>query len=53
MSIYKHTKVTNIEILVLGILGIMSIVSGYYFKDLFAGFGSDYFNSSITNISSN
>lgn len=52
VTIIHHAKATNIEIFVLAVLGIASIFSGYWFKDIFSGFGSNYFNSSITSISS-
>lgn len=46
--VYKHIKMTTIEILVLSSLGFLSIISGYFFKDLFIGFGINYFNNIIT-----
>ena len=49
-SIINYAKVTNLEIGLLGFLGFLSVVSGYIFKDAFAGFGSNYFNNSIYNI---
>lgn len=45
--IKNHSKVTIVEIILLGTLGILSLVSGYLFKDVFVGFGSNYFNNSI------
>ena len=44
----NHVKVTNGEILVLGFLGVLSLCTGYLFKDIFSGFGSNYFNTSVT-----
>jgi len=46
--IIQHAKATNIEILVLGFLGLLGLVSGYYFRDVFIGLGSNYFNFSIS-----
>lgn len=46
--ISRHAKVTNVEIFVLGILGILSLVTGYLFRDVFIGFGSNFFNQFIT-----
>lgn len=46
--INRHVKITNIEIIVLGLLGLLSLSSGYIFKDIFSGFGSNYFNNAIT-----
>ena len=43
---------TPIEIFILGALCLLSLVSGYMFKDIFSGFGSNYFNSFIINIPS-
>ena len=43
----SHAKTTVIEFILLGFLGILSLLSGYYFKDLFSGFGTTYFNNSI------
>jgi len=48
--IKNHAKVTNLEIFLLGFLGVLSITTGYYFKDAFTGFGSNYFNNVIHNI---
>jgi len=45
--IISHNKITKIEIVIFGFLGILSAVTGYFFKDIFAGFGSDYFINSI------
>ena len=50
--ILNYLKVTKLEIYLLGFLGTLSIISGFYFKDLFIGFGSNYFNNSIYNITS-
>ena len=44
----QHVKMTKVEIYILGILGLLSLVSGYIFKDIFSGFGSSFFNNSIT-----
>jgi proton-translocating NADH-quinone oxidoreductase chain L len=43
----SHAKVTNLEVMLLGFLGLLSITSGYYFRDAFTGFGSTYFSNSI------
>lgn len=40
-------KPTNAEIFVLLGLGVLSLTTGYFFKDLFVGFGSNYFNNFI------
>jgi len=45
--ILNHAKSTNIEFIVLGFLGILSITTGYYFKDVFLGTGTNYFNNAI------
>lgn len=37
-------KPTNVEVLILSGLGILSLTTGYFFKDIFVGFGSNYFN---------
>jgi NADH:ubiquinone oxidoreductase subunit 5 (subunit L)/multisubunit Na+/H+ antiporter MnhA subunit len=50
LVIKNHHKITNLEIILLGILGLLSIITGFYFKDLFVGFGSNYFNNSIVNL---
>jgi len=47
-----HIKSTKIEFLILGTLGLLSLTSGYLFKDLFVGFGANYFNSAIVVIPS-
>lgn len=47
-----HSKATNMEVFLLGFLGLLSITSGYLFKDLATGFGSNYFGNAIYNISS-
>jgi proton-translocating NADH-quinone oxidoreductase chain L len=46
-TISAHVKVTNVEIIVLGVLGTLSIFSGYWFKDMFASFGPSFFNNSV------
>jgi len=46
-AIIHHAKATNVEILVLGVLGSLSLLTGYFFRDLFIGFGSNYFNTFI------
>lgn len=51
--IKSHSKVTNLEIILLGFLCILSLTTGYLFKDTFTGFGSNYFNNVIHTISSN
>jgi len=43
----NHVKPTGVEILVLLFLGILSLMTGYFFKDIFIGFGSNYFNTFI------
>jgi len=43
--INQHAKMTNVEIIILGVLGILSLISGYLFKDVFSGLGSGYFNN--------
>lgn len=48
-----HTKTTNLEIFLLGFLCILSLSTGYFFKDAFTGFGSNYFNNVIYSASSN
>lgn len=45
--ITNHVKPTNVEILVLSLLGMLSLLTGYFFKDTFVGFGSNYFNTFI------
>lgn len=42
-----YHPVTSVEVFLLGFLGLLSLGSGYYFKDSFAGLGSAYFNNSI------
>lgn len=49
--IKNHTKVTNLEIFLLGFLCLLSILTGFIFKDMFTGFGSSYFNNVIYNTS--
>lgn len=39
---------TNLEVIVLGVLGGLSLVSGYLFKDVFSGAGSNYFSNLIS-----
>jgi len=53
MVIVNHVKITRIELLVLGTLSVLSLSSGYLFKDIFTGLGSNYFNTSIINLPSN
>jgi len=43
-----HLKTTNVETAVLLVLGSLSLTSGYLFKDLFSGLGSNYFNTFIS-----
>jgi hypothetical protein len=43
-------KPTNVELLVLSVLGVLSLATGYAFKDIFVGFGSNYFNTFIHSI---
>lgn len=45
--ILNHTKVTNLETMVLGILAALSLSTGYFCKDSFIGAGSNYFNQFI------
>jgi hypothetical protein len=45
--IVNHIKVTNIEILVLSVLAVLSLSTGYFCKDFFIGAGSNYFNQFI------
>jgi hypothetical protein len=49
-SVGNYHKVTNLEIGLLGFLGLLSITTGFYFRDVFTGFGSNYFNNSIHSI---
>jgi hypothetical protein len=42
--IFKHNKITKVELFILGSLSILSLLSGYFFKDIFSGLGSNYFN---------
>lgn len=49
----QHSKVTNLEIFLLGFLSILSIVTGYFFKDAFTGFGSNYFNNAVYSFPNN
>lgn len=46
-TIKNYSAISFIEIFVLGILGLLSLSSGYIFKDLFVGLGSTYFGNSI------
>jgi hypothetical protein len=50
--IKNHTKLTNLEVFLLGFLGFLSIMSGYYFKDVFVGLGANYFGVTIHEIPS-
>jgi NADH:ubiquinone oxidoreductase subunit 5 (subunit L)/multisubunit Na+/H+ antiporter MnhA subunit len=50
LIIKNHHKITKLEIFLLGFLGLLSIITGFYFKDLFLGLGSNYFNISIFNL---
>jgi len=45
--IKNHVKTTNIEFIVLGLLGVLSIGTGYCFKEFFVSMGSHYFNNVI------
>ena len=49
-EIIKHWHaITLIEVIVLGLLSILSIWAGYVFKDCFIGFGTSYFyNNSLS-----
>jgi hypothetical protein len=47
ISLINYNKITNIEILVLGFLGLLSILVGFFFRDIFVGLGSNYFNNNI------
>ena len=47
-NVRYHAGVTGVEIIVLGCLGLLSLCSGYMFRDLFSGVGSNYFNTAIT-----
>ena len=51
--IFYHSKVTFVELCILGILGLLSLFSGYFFKDVFTGFGSNFFSNSIHILPSN
>ncbi len=33
--------------MILSALGLLSLVTGYFFKDIFIGFGANYFNNFI------
>jgi NADH-ubiquinone oxidoreductase chain 5 len=50
--IQRHVKTTSMEMCILGLLGLLSVLTGYYFKDLFTGVGSSYFNNSIFSLPS-
>lgn len=52
IAVQQHVKTTNMEMCVLGLLGLLSILTGYYFKDLFTGLGAGYFNNSIFSLPS-
>jgi NADH:ubiquinone oxidoreductase subunit 5 (subunit L)/multisubunit Na+/H+ antiporter MnhA subunit len=43
----NHVKSSPLEILVLGFLAVLSLFTGYFFKDTFTGFGSNYFNQFV------
>jgi NADH-ubiquinone oxidoreductase chain 5 len=45
-----HAKVTGVEILVLALLALLSLSTGYFFRDIFLGFGSAYFGQFIHNL---
>jgi len=45
-----HAKITNIEILVLAVLASLSLGTGYCFKDIFIGFGANFFTNFIHNL---
>jgi hypothetical protein len=47
LPLKNHSKLTILEMIILGFLGLLSMSTGYLFKDLFLGFGSSYFNNSI------
>jgi proton-translocating NADH-quinone oxidoreductase chain L len=47
-KIYMRASTTIIELLVLLFLAILSIISGYIFRDLFLGFGNSYLADFIT-----
>jgi proton-translocating NADH-quinone oxidoreductase chain L len=51
--ILKHIKMTKIEIIILTSLALLSLFSGYLFKDIFSGLGSNYFNSFVIILPSN
>jgi len=52
-GIKQHSKVTNLEVFLLGFLCILSLTTGYLFKDMFTGFGSNYFNNVIYTTANN
>lgn len=45
ITIANRSKVTGIEMFILGLLGLLSISTGYLFRDAFTGVGSDYFSN--------
>lgn len=45
LVIANHVKATNVEILVLSVLAVLSLLTGYFFRDIFIGFGANYFNN--------
>jgi len=51
-TLKQHTKITRVEVYILSFLGLLSLVSGYLFKDIFSGLGSSFFNNSITTLPS-
>lgn len=46
-SIKNHSKITKLEIFLLGFLCVLSLSSGFIFKDMFTGFGTNYFNNIV------
>lgn len=49
----SHIKSSPLEILVLGSLAALSLFTGYFFKDIFTGFGSNYFSQFVHALPSN
>lgn len=47
ININTHHKITVLEIILLSVLICLSLVSGFIFKDIFVGFGSNYFAGAI------
>ena len=48
----SHSKATSLELLVLSVLVLLSITSGYLFRDIFVGLGTNFFNiESLTSFS--